>query len=157
MLDGRSAAFRIRQRRGQRAKEKQMKEKWIIGFYGASGDGYVDYENKPTNNLDNCMSFDTEKDCLEAIAKLQPEWSSKLSADKIEIQMYLKTKDPLAGKKTTEDIMNLFGVQRTTATNWASKNGVESVILPSGKAGFAWTDDDIEKFKNRPKRGRRWN
>lgn len=74
-----------------------------------------------------------------------------------EFPVYLKHKDPLAGKKTTEDIMNLFGVQRATATNWAAKNGVESVILPSGKAGFAWTNDDIERFKNRPKRGRRWN
>ena len=71
--------------------------------------------------------------------------------------VYLKIKDPHAGKKTTEEIITMFHCQRTTATNWAAKNGVESVILPSGKAGFAWTDDDIEKFKNRPKRGRRWN
>lgn len=74
-----------------------------------------------------------------------------------EFPVYLKTKDPHAGKKTTEEIIKMFHCQRTTATNWASKNGVESVILPSGKAGFAWTDDDIERFKNRPKRGRRWN
>lgn len=61
-----------------------MKEKWIIGFYGESGDGYVDYENKPTNNLENCMSFDTEKECLEEIEKLQPEWGSKLTAVKLD-------------------------------------------------------------------------
>lgn len=65
-------------------KEKQMKEKWIIGFYGESGDGYIDYENKPTNNLENCMSFDTEKECLEEIEKLQPEWGSKLTAVKLD-------------------------------------------------------------------------
>jgi hypothetical protein len=61
-----------------------MKEKWIISYYGTSGDGYVDYEGQPTNNMENCIKFDTEKDCLDEIEKLQPEWSSKLTAVKLE-------------------------------------------------------------------------
>ena len=51
---------------------------YYIAFYGTSGDGYVGYDNEPTNDIDNAMQFDTEKEAEKEMKKLQKEWGSKL-------------------------------------------------------------------------------
>lgn len=65
--------------------EESMKENkdgfYYIAFYGTSGDGYVGYDNEPTNDIDNAMQFDTEKEAEKEMKKLQNEWESKLSVE----------------------------------------------------------------------------
>jgi hypothetical protein len=61
-------------------------ERFFIMFSNNGDDGYVDYENKPSNNLENCEFFKTEEDCQKYIDNIQPEWSSKLYAQKIVFQ-----------------------------------------------------------------------
>ena len=62
--------------------EESMKENkdgfYYIAFYGTSGDGYVGYDNEPTNDIDNAMQFDTEKEAEKEMKKLQKEWGSEL-------------------------------------------------------------------------------
>lgn len=65
--------------------EESMKENkdgfYYIAFYGTSGDGYVGYDNEPTNDIDNAMQFDTEKEAEKEMKKLQNEWGSELSVE----------------------------------------------------------------------------
>ena len=61
-------------------------ERFIIKYSNNGDDGYVDYENKPSNNIENCEFFKTEKECQIHIDKIQPEWNSKLSVKKIIFQ-----------------------------------------------------------------------
>lgn len=65
--------------------EESMKENkdgfYYIAFYGTSGDGYVGYDNEPTNDIDNAMQFDTEKEAEKEMKKLQKEWGSELSVE----------------------------------------------------------------------------
>lgn len=52
--------------------------KYVISFFGESGDGLVSYDNEPCNSLDYAMLFDNEKEALEKCEKLQREWGSLL-------------------------------------------------------------------------------
>lgn len=61
-------------------------ERFFITYSNNGDDGYVDYENKPSNNIENCEFFKTEKECQKYIDEIQPEWSSKLSVQKIIFQ-----------------------------------------------------------------------
>lgn len=61
-------------------------ERFFITYSNNGDDGYVDYENKPSNNIENCEFFKTEKECQIHIDKIQPEWNSKLSVQKIIFQ-----------------------------------------------------------------------
>ena len=61
-------------------------ERFFISYSNSGDDGYVDYENKPSNNIENCEFFKTEEECQIHIDKIQPEWSSKLSIQKIIFQ-----------------------------------------------------------------------
>ena len=61
-------------------------ERFIIKYSNNGDDGYVDYENKPSNNIENCEFFKTEEECQNHIDKIQPDWNSKLSVQKIIFQ-----------------------------------------------------------------------
>jgi hypothetical protein len=51
---------------------------YYICYYGSSGDGYVGYDNRPTNNLDDAIQFDDKKEAELFKKDLQKEWKSKL-------------------------------------------------------------------------------
>lgn len=40
-------------------------------------DGYVDYENQPTNNFDNAELFATEEEALNVMKTYQKEWTQQ--------------------------------------------------------------------------------
>ena len=61
-------------------------ERFFIKYSNNGDDDYVDYENKPSNNIENCEFFKTEEECQIRIDKIQTEWSSKLSVQKIIFQ-----------------------------------------------------------------------
>lgn len=65
-------------------KMKKTNEKFFIAYSDGVSDGYVDYEDLPTNNIDNCILFNSEEDCQKYIDTIQSEWASKLYAQKIE-------------------------------------------------------------------------
>lgn len=61
----------------------------------------------------------------------------------------------MEGKKTTPDIVKMFGCHKSTAEKWAHKQGLESISI--GKRTFyLWGTEDIERFASREKPGRRW-
>lgn len=52
-------------------------------------------------------------------------------------------------RKTTTYVAEKNGCNVDTAIKWASKNGVDFI----GRM-YYWTEEDIAKFENRPKKGR---
>ena len=60
------------------ASEMKSKKIYFIEFYGASGNGYVSYDNDKCNSLDMAMTFGTEAEAIEECIKLQKEWISEL-------------------------------------------------------------------------------
>ena len=57
-------------------------ERFFITYSNNGDDGYVDYENKPSNNIENCEFFKTEKECQIHIDKIQPEVGFKIIRSK---------------------------------------------------------------------------
>lgn len=55
--------------------------KFFIYFY----DGYVDYENQPTNNFDNVELFDTEEEAEKKLKIYQQDWQPHLAVGIIEM------------------------------------------------------------------------
>jgi len=53
---------------------------------------------------------------------------------------------------STTEVAKQEKCDSSTARKWAAKNGV----LYIGK-DYLWTQDDIARFKKRPKPGRRWS
>ena len=60
---------------------------YIISYYGTSGDGYVSYENRPCNTIEEAMTFDTELEATEKRNELQKEWLSILKVEKVEFYL----------------------------------------------------------------------
>jgi hypothetical protein len=59
------------------------------------------------------------------------------------------------GIKSTETVAALCECEAITARRWAAANGVP--FIGSGyHKNYLWTAADIERFKARPKPGRRW-
>jgi hypothetical protein len=57
---------------------------------------------------------------------------------------------------TSKNLADKFNCARITVLKWAEKNGVK--YSGEGKRKiYLFTGEDIERFKNRPKPGRRWN
>jgi hypothetical protein len=57
--------------------------------------------------------------------------------------------------KSTNTVAALCVCQPITARKWAAAHGVQ--FIGSGyRKDYLWTDADIERFKARPKPGRRW-
>jgi hypothetical protein len=52
-------------------------------------------------------------------------------------------------KKPTSYVCDMFGCADVTARHWAAKHGVERI-----NRMYLWSDDEIEQFKNRAKRGK---
>ena len=52
---------------------------------------------------------------------------------------------------TTSQVAALLGCNRSTAQHWAKRHG-----LAKPGHDYVWTLADIEKFRQRPKPGRRW-
>lgn len=55
--------------------------KFFIYFW----DGFVDYENQPTNNFDNVELFDTEEKAVEIMKIYQKDWTQHLAVGIIEM------------------------------------------------------------------------
>lgn len=90
---------------------------YYIAFYGTSGDGYVGYDNEPTNDIDNAMQFDTEKEAEKEMKKLRNEWESKLSVEyfsneinesKKENKKSIKESFEYEGAIPLEELMNIL-------------------------------------------------
>ncbi|MDR2150813.1 MAG: DNA-binding protein [Spirochaetaceae bacterium] len=59
-------------------------------------------------------------------------------------------------KKPTQYVIDLTGCHKSTAEKWAGKNGVEAIRGPNGRiVMFFWSEEDIARFKARPKQGKR--
>ncbi len=65
---------------------KESKSIWYIAFYGSSGDGYVGYDNEPTNDFDNAMQFDSKKEAEKEMKILQKEWDSDLRVEEFSLE-----------------------------------------------------------------------
>lgn len=59
-------------------ENKQSKKIYFIEYYGASGNGYISYDNDICNSLDMAMTFNTEEEAKEECKKLQKELNSEL-------------------------------------------------------------------------------
>lgn len=59
--------------------------KFVISFYGSSGDGYVSYDNRPCISLDMAMIFGSKNDALSKLSVLQNEWHSDLRVEEVEL------------------------------------------------------------------------
>ena len=64
----------------------EAKSIWYIAFYGDSGDGYVGYDNEPTNDFDNAMQFDSKKEAEKEMKILQKEWGSDLKVEEFSLE-----------------------------------------------------------------------
>jgi len=53
----------------------------------------------------------------------------------------------------TKAVADLYGVNQSTARNWAAKNGVGRTIK-GGILAFEWTEKDCQRFTER--RGKGW-
>ena len=60
------------------------------------------------------------------------------------------------GKKTTQYVIDMVGCHKSTAEKWAGQHNVEAICGPNGRIViFLWSEEDIERFKKRPKPGKR--
>jgi hypothetical protein len=57
--------------------------------------------------------------------------------------------------KSTEQVAVMFDCDPSGVRRWAGRNGVQFIGNGYHK-NYIWTDEDIERFKNRDKPGRRW-
>lgn len=56
---------------------------------------------------------------------------------------------------TCQEVADKFGVSRECAVVWARKNSVKHDVAIHGILSYDWSDEDVERFKNRnKKRGR---
>ena len=55
---------------------------------------------------------------------------------------------------TTNEVAEKYGVARPTVIQWCQKNSIKRKLGKNGIMEYDLTKKDIEKFKNRPKKGR---
>ena len=79
-------------------------ERFFIKYSNNGDDDYVDYENKPSNNIENCEFFKTEEECQKHISEIQPEWNSKLSVQKIIFQTTINQLYDCVGRAVTDGV-----------------------------------------------------
>jgi len=56
---------------------------------------------------------------------------------------------------STDAVAEQEGCNPSTARKWAAENGVQSIGQSNHKQ-YLWTQDDIARFQDREKPGRRW-
>jgi hypothetical protein len=53
----------------------------------------------------------------------------------------------------TKIVAQRFNVSFSTASHWATKNGVKRALV-GGIFAFDWSEDDCVRFQNRPTKGK---
>lgn len=61
----------------------KLPPKYIIAYYGTSGNGYVSYDENTCNSLDYAMTFYDKDEAEQHCAKLQKEWLSELRVEEV--------------------------------------------------------------------------
>jgi len=61
-----------------------------------------------------------------------------------------------AKKYSTQEVAAMCGCIDRTAQKWAAANNVEFTGSGVYRKDYEWTETDIERFKERPRPGRRW-
>jgi len=69
------------------SSRRPVKSSYYLAYYGTSGDGYVSYDNEPTNDFDEAMMFEDEEEAEEAKRLLQDEWDSELRVEESNIEI----------------------------------------------------------------------
>lgn len=60
-------------------------KKYVIAYYGTSGNGLVDYNEDACISLDNAMTFDNKSEALAYMTDLQKEWLSELRVEEVDL------------------------------------------------------------------------
>lgn len=60
-------------------------KKYVIAYYGTSGNGLVDYNEDACISLDNAMTFDSEPEAFAYMVGLQNEWLSELRVEEVDL------------------------------------------------------------------------
>lgn len=60
-------------------------KKYVIAYYGTSGNGLVGYDNKPCVSLDMAMIFDSENKATSKMLELQNDWQSELRVEEVDL------------------------------------------------------------------------
>jgi hypothetical protein len=97
---------------------------FYITYYGTSGDGYVGYDNEPTSDFDQAMTFPSREEADARRFELQKDWDSELQVEEFKDEIDSARKH--AERKILTNIVSSVLTGRITEEQAAEKLAVKN-------------------------------